>query len=202
MQEIFVGYDFAFGQGRQGTIALLQEMALQAGFRVYIIEPIGVEGKVVSSSGIRQGIQQGRVDEAALLLGRPYSLAGTVIEGYHKGRELGFPTANVQSSYELVPGRGVYAVLAEWQGRRYEGVANIGFNPTFGRPDLSIEVHLFDFSAQLYGHVVEVHFVKKIRDERAFPAVDDLVQQIRQDIVCARTLLAAHRLQPSAVQNL
>jgi riboflavin kinase / FMN adenylyltransferase len=202
MQEIFVGYNFAFGRGRQGTIALLQEIGRQAGFRVHTIEPISVEGNVVSSSGIRQGIQQGHVDEAALLLGRLYSLAGTVVEGYHKGRELGFPTANVQSSYELIPGRGVYAVLADWQGRRYEGVANIGFNPTFGRPDLSIEIHLFDFSAQLYGEVVEVHFVKKIRDERAFPAVDDLVRQIRQDIVCARTLLAAYRTQTSAGHRL
>jgi len=202
MQEIFVGYDFAFGKGRQGTIALLQEIGHQAGFRVHTIEPISIEGKVVSSSDIRQGIQQGRVEEAALLLGRLYSLTGTVVEGYRKGRELGFPTANVQSSDELIPGRGVYAVLADWQGRRYEGVANIGYNPTFGRTRLSVEIHLFDFAAQLYGEVVEVHFVRKIRDERAFPTVDDLVQQIRQDIECAHALLAAHRMQTSASHSL
>jgi riboflavin kinase/FMN adenylyltransferase len=201
MQEIFVGYDFAFGKGRQGTITLLQKIGHQTGFRVHTIEPISVDGHVVSSSSIRQGIQQGRVDEAALLLGRLYSLSGTVIEGYRKGRELGFPTANVQSSYELIPGRGVYAVLAEWRGQRYEGVANIGYNPTFGRTRLSIEIHLFDFAAQLYGEMVEVSFVKKIRDERTFPAVDDLVQQIRQDIARARVLLAVHRKQTSVGQS-
>jgi riboflavin kinase/FMN adenylyltransferase len=202
MREIFVGYDFAFGKGRQGTITLLQEIGQQAGFRVHTIEQISVDGRVVSSSSIRQGIQHGRVDEAALLLGRLYSLSGTVVEGYRKGRELGFPTANVRSSYDLIPARGVYAVLAEWRGRRYEGVANIGYNPTFGRARLSIEIHLFDFAAQLYGEMIEVSFVKKIRDERAFPAVDDLVQQIRQDTECARVLLAAHRMQTSAGQSL
>jgi riboflavin kinase/FMN adenylyltransferase len=198
MREIYVGYDFAFGKGRQGTSALLQQMGHRAGFRMHTIEPIRVEGYVVSSSGIRQGIQQGRVDEAALFLGRLYALTGTVVEGYRKGRELGFPTANVQSSDELIPGRGVYAVLTDWRGERYEGVANIGYNPTFGRTRLSLEIHLFDFAAQLYGETVEVSFVKKIRDERAFLAVGDLVQQIRRDIECARTLLAAHRLQSSA----
>jgi riboflavin kinase/FMN adenylyltransferase len=202
MQEIYVGYDFAFGKGRQGTSALLQQMGQRAGFRVHTIEPISVAGHVVSSSGIRQGIQQGRVDEAALFLGRLYALTGTVVEGYRKGRELGFPTANVQPSDELIPGRGVYAVLTDWRGERYEGVANIGYNPTFGRTRLSVEIHLFDFAAQLYGETVEVSFVKKIRDERAFPAVGDLVQQIRQDLECARTLLAAHRMQSSAGHRL
>jgi riboflavin kinase / FMN adenylyltransferase len=202
MQEIYVGYDFAFGKGRQGTSALLQQMGQRAGFRVHTIEPISVEGHVVSSSGIRQGIQQGRVDEAALFLGRLYALTGTVVEGYRKGRELGFPTANVQPSDELIPGRGVYAVLTDWRGERYEGVANIGYNPTFGRTRLSVEIHLFDFAAQLYGETVEVSFVKKIRDERAFPAVGDLVQQIRQDLECARTLLAAHRMQSNAGHRL
>ena len=192
MQEIYVGYDFAFGKGRSGTIALLQELGSRAGFRVHIIEPIAVEERVVSSSSIRQWILQGSVDEAALLLGRLYSIAGTVIEGYQKGRELGFPTANVRSTYELIPGRGVYAVMVDWQGHRYKGVANIGFNPTFGRTELSIEIHLFDFAERLYGETVEVYFVKKIRDERAFASVDDLARQIGRDVETAHALLAAH----------
>jgi riboflavin kinase/FMN adenylyltransferase len=115
------------------------------------------------------------------------------VEGFQKGRELGFPTANVHSAYELIPHRGVYAVMVDWQGQRYEGVANIGYNPTFGRTQLSIEIHLFDFAQQLYGETVEVHFVKKIRDERTFPAVADLITQISQDVDVARTLLAAYR---------
>ncbi len=195
MQEIYVGYDFAFGKGRSGTIALLQELGSRAGFRVHIIEPIAVEERVVSSSSIREWILQGDVDEAALLLGRLYSIAGTVVEGYRKGRELGFPTANVRSTYEVIPGRGVYAVMADWHGRRYEGVANIGFNPTFGRTELSIEIHLFDFAEQLYGETVEVSFVQKIRDERAFASVEELVKQIRHDVETAHALLAAHHPQ-------
>ena len=190
--EIYVGYNFAFGKGRQGSIALLQALGHRHGFRVHIIEPITIEGRVVSSSIIRQWIQQGSVDEAALLLGRLYSIAGTVVEGYQKGRELGFPTANVRSTNELLPGRGVYAVMVDWREQRYEGVANIGFNPTFGRTQLSVEIHLFNFSQQLYEEVVEVSFVKKIRDERAFPSVADLVKQIGQDVHTAQTLLAAH----------
>jgi riboflavin kinase / FMN adenylyltransferase len=193
IREIYVGYNFAFGKGRQGTIALLQELGGRYQFSVHIIEPIAVEGRVVSSSIIRQWVQQGSVDEAALLLGRLYSIAGTVVEGYQKGRELGFPTANVHSTYELIPGRGVYAVVVDWRGQPYEGVANIGFNPTFGRTQLSVEIHLFNFSQQLYGETVEVSFVKKIREERAFPSVADLVKQIGQDVEAAHTLLAAHR---------
>jgi riboflavin kinase/FMN adenylyltransferase len=192
VREIYVGYNFAFGKGRQGSIALLQELGHRYGFGVHIIEPIAVEGRVVSSSMIRQWIQQGGVDEAALLLGRLYSIAGAVVEGYQKGRELGFPTANVRSTDELIPGRGVYAVIVDWREQRYEGVANIGFNPTFGRTQLSLEIHLFDFSQQLYGEAVEVSFVKKIRDERAFPSVTDLVKQIGQDVETAHTLLATY----------
>jgi riboflavin kinase / FMN adenylyltransferase len=193
IREIYVGYNFAFGKGRQGSIALLQELGQHHGFRVHIVEPIAVKGRVVSSSMIRQWIQEGSVDEAALLLGRLYSITGTVVEGYQKGRELGFPTANVRPPDELIPGRGVYAVMVDWREQRYEGVANIGFNPTFGRTQLSVEIHLFDFSQQLYGEAVEVSFVKKIRDERAFPSVTDLVKQINQDVETAHTLLATYR---------
>jgi riboflavin kinase/FMN adenylyltransferase len=193
IQEIQVGYNFAFGKERQGSIALLRALGQRHGFRVRISEPIAVAGCVVSSSVIRQWLQQGRVDEAARLLGRLYSIAGTVVEGYQKGRELGFPTANVRSANELIPDRGVYAVIVEWQGQRYEGVANIGFNPTFGRTALSVEIHLFNFSQQLYGEAVEVSFVKKIRDERAFPSIAELVKQIGRDVETAHTLLATYR---------
>ncbi|MBI3330231.1 MAG: riboflavin kinase, partial [Nitrospinae bacterium] len=98
---------------------------------------------------------------------------------------------------ELIPQRGVYAVLVEWRGRRYEGVANLGFNPTFGRTQLSVEIHLFDFAERLYGETIEVHFAMKIREERAFPSITDLVEQIRRDVETAHSLLAAHRTQVS-----
>lgn len=195
MQEIYVGYDFAFGKGRSGTIELLQELGERHSFMVHISSPITVQGRIVSSSSIRQWIQQGQMEEAALLLGRLYSLVGTVVEGYQKGRELGFPTANVGLTYEVIPARGVYAVQVEWRGRRYDGVANIGVNPTFGRSQLSLEIHLFDFAERLYAETVEVFFVKKIRDEQAFPSVAALIEQIRQDVETAHRLLAAHRRQ-------
>jgi len=193
VRDIYVGYNFAFGKGRQGTIMLLQDLGSRHGFDVHIIEPITVEGHAVSSSIIRRAVQEGGVHEATVLLGRPYSITGTVVEGFQKGRELGFPTANVRASDELIPGRGVYAVVVDWRAQRYEGVANIGFNPTFGRSQLSIEIHLFDFSHHLYGESVEVFFVQKIRDERAFPSVADLVEQIGRDVEAAHVLLAAHR---------
>jgi len=193
IRQIYVGYNFAFGKGRQGTITLLDELGSRHGFGVHIIEPVAVEGHVVSSSIIRQSVQDGSVHDAALLLGRLYSITGTVVEGFQKGRELGFPTANVRSSDELIPGRGVYAVVVERRELRYGGVANIGFNPTFGRTQLSIEIHLFNFSDQLYGETVEVYFVQKIRDEQAFPSVAALVEQIGRDVETAHVLLAAHR---------
>jgi len=193
IRDIYVGYNFAFGKGRQGTITLLQELGSRHEFGVHIIEPIAVEDHVVSSSIIRRSVQDGSVHEAAVLLGRLYSISGSIVEGFQKGRELGFPTANVHSTDELIPGRGVYAVVVDWREQRYGGVANIGFNPTFGRTQLSIEIHLFNFSHQLYGETVEVSFVQKIRDERAFPSVADLVEQIGRDVETARVLLAAHR---------
>jgi riboflavin kinase/FMN adenylyltransferase len=197
MREIYVGYDFAFGRGRQGTIALLHELGAQHDFRVQMIEPVKVNGSVVSSSMIRQWLQQGRVDAAAPLLGRLYSISGVIVEGYRKGREIGFPTANIRSANELIPNCGVYAVLVDWRGQTHEGVANIGYNPTFGRTQLSIEVHLFDFTQQLYGESVEVFFVEKIRDERTFPTVTDLIAQISRDVETAQTLLSARRTRAS-----
>ena len=131
IREIYVGYDLRFRQGAARSDRAPPRTGAITGFCVHIIEPIAIEGRVVSSSMIRQWIQQGSVDEAALLLGRLYSMTGTVVEGYQKGRELGFPTANVRSTDELIPSRGVYAVMVDWRERRYEGVANIGFNPTF-----------------------------------------------------------------------
>jgi riboflavin kinase/FMN adenylyltransferase len=194
MREICVGFDFAFGKGRTGTIQLLQELGERHGFAVHTVGPITVAGHVVSSSSIRRWIQQGKVDEAALLLGRLYSLVGTVVEGYQKGRDLGFPTANVSLTYEVIPARGVYAVQVERRGQRYDGVANIGFNPTFGRSHLSLEIHVFDFTEHLYGETVEVYFVKRIRDEQTFPSVSALIEQIGKDVETAKRLHAAYRL--------
>jgi riboflavin kinase/FMN adenylyltransferase len=197
VHEIHVGYDFAFGRGRQGTISLLDQLGAQHNFQVHMVEPIAIEGKVVSSSLIRQWLQAGAVETAARFLGRLYSIQGRVVEGYRKGRELGFPTANIRSEAELIPDRGVYAVVLEWHGTRYDAVANIGYNPTFGRTQLSVEVHILDFAQELYDETVEVFFVKKIRDERPFPSIAELIAQIGHDVQTAQTVLSVYRAQAS-----
>jgi riboflavin kinase/FMN adenylyltransferase len=145
---------------------------------------------VVSSSNIRRLLQAGQVEEAARLLGRPYAISGPVVEGFHRGAKLGFPTANVQSLNEIVPHTGVYAVRVTWQGQHYPGVANVGYNPTFGNQSLSVEAHLFDFSADLYAETLRVAFLAQIRPEGKFASLEELVAQIACDVRQARLIHA------------
>ena len=148
------------------------------------------DGTVVSSSNIRRLLQQGQVEQAARLLGRYYAIEGPVVEGFRRGTQLGFPTANVRSINAIVPHQGVYAVRVEWNGRLYPGVANVGYNPTFGNQALSVEAHLFDVQANLYGATVRVEFLHRLRDERKFASVEELVAQIACDAQYARTVHA------------
>jgi riboflavin kinase/FMN adenylyltransferase len=187
---LVVGYDFRFGHRRAGTVALLQEQAALYGYRVTVIEAIRKAGMVVSSSNIRQLLQQGQVEEAARLLGRCYAIEGRVVQGFRRGATLGFPTANVQPVNEVIPHTGVYAVRVGWEGRVYAGVANVGYNPTFANQALSVEAHLFDFAADLYGATVSVEFLERIRAERRFASVEELAAQIARDVKKARTIHA------------
>jgi riboflavin kinase/FMN adenylyltransferase len=202
VHDLVVGYDFRFGHRRAGTAAFLQEQAAALGYQVTVIPPIMLGDKVVSSSNIRQLLQHGQVEEAARLLGRYYAIEGVVVEGFHRGAGLGFPTANVRAVNELVPQTGVYAVRVEWAGQSYAGVANVGYNPTFGNQVLSVEAHLFDFAMDLYGATVRVEFLQKIRDERKFASVDELVAQITCDAQQARRIHAQLALHPLAVPGL
>lgn len=195
VHSLVVGYDFRFGHRRAGTVALLQEEAQTFGYRVSVVEAIRQGEIVVSSSNIRQLLQRGQVDKAARLLGRFYTIEGQVVEGFRRGAQLGFPTANVQSINDIIPHTGVYAVRVEWEGRSYAGVANVGYNPTFANQALSVEAHLFDFAADLYGAMIRVAFLKQIRDERAFASVEDLAAQIGRDVHRAREIHA--QLPPS-----
>jgi riboflavin kinase/FMN adenylyltransferase len=192
---LVVGYDFRFGHHRAGTVALLREQAGVYGYRVTVVEAIRQAGMVVSSSNIRQLLQQGQVEEAARLLGRFYAIEGQVVEGFRRGAKLGFPTANVQPVNEVIPHTGVYAVRVEWEGRFYAGVANVGYNPTFANQVLSVEAHLFDFAADLYGATVSVAFLQQIRAERRFASVEELAAQIARDVKKARAIHA--QLQPA-----
>jgi riboflavin kinase / FMN adenylyltransferase len=190
VHDLIVGYDFRFGHRRAGTTTLLQEQAAIYGYQVTVVPPITQENIVVSSSNIRQLLQEGQVAPAARLLGRPYSIEGEVVEGYRRGTTLGFPTANVRSVNDIVPRTGVYAVRVVWKEQTYAGVANVGYNPTFGNQGLSVEAHLFDFSANLYGEIVRIEFVARIRDERKFASVAELAAQIAYDAQRARSIHA------------
>ena len=190
IHELVVGYDFRFGHCRTGNAALLQQQAAAHDYEVTVIPPVKLGDLVVSSTTIRALLQEGRVEEAARLLGRHYVLSGSVVEGFQRGATLGFPTANVQSDQEIVPREGVYAVSVEWKGQRIPGVANVGHNPTFGNESLSVEVHLLDFEGDLYGARLDVAFVSRVREERKFVSIDELKAQIASDVKVARRILA------------
>src|SRR5215475_5507819 len=190
IHEVVVGYDFRFGHNRAGTPAFLQEQAVNFGYRVTVIPAIMQDNTVVSSSNIRRLLQQGQVEQAARLLGRYYAIEGPVVEGFRRGAQLGFPTANVSPINAIVPRKGVYVVRVEWEKRLYPGVANVGYNPTFGNQALSVEAHLFDVDVHLYGATVCVEFLHRIRDERKFASVAELAAQIACDAQEARAVHA------------
>ncbi len=183
---VVVGYDFTFGRNRTGSPAALADMGHELGFDVEVVPPLMRGGAIVSSSRIRELLLAGRVREAGELLCRPYTLSGPVVTGAGRGRKLGFPTANVQFTQELVPLPGVYVVEAEVDGERRRGVANVGFNPTFGENSLGVEVHLLDFDRDLYGKTMAVAFRARVRDERKYKSVDELTRQIAKDVQFAR----------------
>jgi riboflavin kinase / FMN adenylyltransferase len=185
-RHVVVGYDFTFGRGRTGSPALLAELGRAIGFEVEIVPPVMRDGLIVSSSRVRDLLLAGRVREAEELLCRPYRLSGRVVRGAGRGRALGYPTANIQFTQELVPLPGVYIVDVEIDGRLHRGVVNVGFNPTFGENSLGLEVHILDFDCDLYGGEVAVCFRERIRDERKFGSVEELIGQIGQDVQRAR----------------
>jgi len=194
VQEIVVGYDYAFGRGREGTVAYLKKMGEEFGFKVHVIDPVEFNGHRVSSSFVRELIEEGDVTRARDFLGRYYSIQGPVIHGYKTGRGIGFPTANIDTTKVQIPATGVYAVYVLSEGQVYSGVVNIGFNPTFNRDTLSVEVHIFDFGETIYGEEIEITFIERIRGEIQFESAEALVAQIEKDIATAKTILSRHSL--------
>ena len=165
VKEIVVGFDYAFGRGREGTVRYLKQMGEEYDFQTHIIDPVKLNGHLVSSSYVRELVEDGKVEAAGEFLGRHYSIPGPVIEGYKTGQKIGFPTANLDTSRVQIPGIGVYAVVIKHQGVKYNGVVNVGFNPTFKRDTLSVEAHIFDFEEKIYGQEIEVVFIRRIRSE-------------------------------------
>ena len=191
IREIVVGYDYSFGRGREGNIELLKEMGRTSGFIVHVAEPVHIGDRLVSSTAIRKLIQEGNLSEARLLLGRDYQICGKVIKGMNRGgRLLGFPTANLDPVDELVPRVGVYAVHVVIEGAVFEGVTNIGYNPTFGKGPFSVETHILDFNRNLVGKNITIQFKQRLRDEKKFKSIDDLSDQIRKDVLLARELFS------------
>ncbi len=194
IKEIVVGYDYSFGNKREGDIALLKEMGERLGYKVHVVPPVHYEDMLVSSTSIRHLVQQGNLSKAKKLLGRDYQIAGTVVKGKNRGgRLLGFATANLEVIDELVPKEGVYAVKAIVNEQTYNALTNIGHNPTFGEGPLSVETHFLDFSGDLLGKTLRLNFIKRIRDEKTFKSAKALSDQISKDVLQAREILGEHQ---------
>ncbi len=180
--EVWVGANFLFGHERVGNFSVLRTLGQRYGFRAEKIDPVRYKEFVVSSTRIRRLVAEGRMDEAAALLGHPYTLDGRVVEGRRRGREIGFPTANLHTANELIPPHGVYATTLTVDGIIHAALTNIGSNPTFGDSDrTTIETYVLRFDGDLYGRDVRLGFVQRLRDERRFDDVDGLKAQIEAD---------------------
>jgi riboflavin kinase/FMN adenylyltransferase len=192
LREICVGTRFRFGHNRAGDVRLIEKMAATYGFIVKEIKSVHTStGEMISSTAVRQHVLHGQIDRAAVMLGRPFSILGTVEKGDRVGHELGYPTANLNPHNEIMPPDGVYAARVLIAKEQFGGVANIGVRPTFANRDRKrvLEVHIFDFDRKIYGQDLEVLFLQKLRDERKFDSVDALRAQIAADEQTAREII-------------
>lgn len=193
-KHVVIGEDFRFGRGRQGDVALLRELGVEFGFEVQVEPAVHRDGERISSSGIRAHLAAAEFDAAAECLGRPFRMEGRVIRGARLGRQLGYPTANLRIRAEPSPVGGVLAAFARVAGGTWRpAVTNLGRRPAVGGKEPLLEVHFFDFDGDLYGQRLEVQFVAKLRDERGFERIGDLVEQMQRDELAARAVLAAAR---------
>ena len=190
---VIVGFNFHFGKNRAGSPAVLTEQGRKYGFAVDIVPPFELDGRPASSGPIRDALIAGRVTDAAVLLGFPWFVSGKVIHGDKRGRELGFPTANLELEASCGLRHGVYAVRVGVDGRRYDGVANFGRRPMFDSGAVLLEVFLFDFAGDLYGRDIDVAFIDWIREEKLFSSVGELVRNMDNDAAQARAVLANAR---------
>ncbi len=183
-----IGYDHGFGRDRAGGVEILEELGRERGFKVDVVPPVRAHEEPISSSRIRSLLLEGRVAEASAYLGRPYSIRGVVVRGDGRGRELGFPTANLRVSErdKLIPPRGIYAVRAVLRCGTYTGALHLGPRPTFKGSPPTIELHLLDFDRDIYGEEVRVDFAAYLREIEPFTTVAALVEQIKKDVHAAR----------------
>jgi len=196
MKAIIVGGDYTFGKNREGNLAVLKSFASQLDYEVIVADWIKAARNVsarISSTKIRELVMAGEIKPARKMLGRHYQIRGLVVKGRDRGGKLlGIPTANINLQDELCPKTGIYAVTVEYHNRLYRGVANIGYSPTFNDNEFTVEVHLLDFSENIYGEKIRVNFIERIRDEKKFGDISELKDQINRDIKTADTILAAY----------
>ena len=190
IHSVCVGANFAFGHKRSGNVALLKQLGEELKFTVHGLAAVSLDDRVISSTRIREAIRAGELDAAGQMLGRAYTLAGRVVHGDQLGTKIGLPTANLDVAGLVLPPNGVYAAHALVQGGTHRAVLNIGLRPTLQNPvpQLRVEVHLLDFSGQLYGEELEISFIEKLREEQRFASMEALRAQIEQDIGRARSL--------------
>lgn len=194
IRELLVGENFVFGQGRSGTIQDLIQLGGLANFVTHSVSALRLGGAVVSSTRIRQCVTTGNVVEGRECLGRPYRLTSTVVEGEKRGRELGWPTANLRiPPHRVLPADGIYATLTEINGDHFPSVAYIGTRPTFQEGERLLEVHIFDQKLQLYGKEISVSFIQQVRGDMTFANVDELLKQMDLDGAQAREMLGMYK---------
>ncbi len=199
LRMICVGHNWAFGKARAGNVALLSALGDTFGFETVEIEPVEIDGELVSSTRIRKAVEAGDFETARRFLGRDYTILGTVQPGAGRGRGIGFPTANLSAHNERFPPNGVYAVRVLMDSQWLEGVANVGVRPTVGSAlDRVLEVHIFDFSGDRYGHDLEVKFERFLRPEKKFSSIEELRTQIARDATLAREILSSQPSMPRA----
>lgn len=188
IHSICVGADFVFGHRRSGNVALLKTLGGELHFQVHGLAAVSLDGQAVSSTRIREMIRTGDFDDASQMLGRPYAICGRVIEGDRIGRQLGFPTANLDVAGLILPPNGVYSAVTKLHGQSYRIALNIGLRPTMASatPQLRVEAHLLDFNGQLYDQEIELELGAKLRDERRFASPEELRLQIERDVAAIR----------------
>ena len=183
-KHIVIGYDHKFGKNRDGDLTKLKELGEKYNFEVTPVGAVEIDGEVISSSKIRNLLAEGDINKAAEFLGRNYSITGRVVRGYGRGRTLGIPTANLvcEGELKMLPKSGVYVILSKLPEKKFFGILNIGFRPTFGdEKDISVEAHFFNFTGDLYGQEIEIEFLERIRDEMKFKTVEELKNRIESD---------------------
>ncbi|MEA4922563.1 MAG: bifunctional riboflavin kinase/FAD synthetase [Eubacteriaceae bacterium] len=194
MQEIYCGFNYRYGHEAGGDVNMLLKVGLEREYGIHIMKPFKIDDHVVSSTMIRELIENGEVDKCHDYLGRHYSIGGEVIVGNKLGKKIGFPTSNLAIDEEMVtPPNGVYVTYCIYNGRRYQSVTNVGVKPTIGEYKKNVETHIFDFDKELYGKNIRVEFLKKTRPEMKFDSIEDLSAQMTRDCINAKAFHRQHR---------